>query len=227
MGRKNKRKQSAYYRKLRIKPKRLMRKSELCSSLDNRVTVSDSHTTVGVHTAEKEHRAMAGRETSRGRTPQQGRTPQRGEIWFAEFGFHPGTSVQGGCRPALVISNDVANRFSATVTVIPMTTRMKKEYLPTHVVMSASDANIAAGQHFRRSMLLAEQVTTIGKDALVSCVGRLKAEKLKEAESALLVQMNITNTDFGSGECPENKNSLNSSREEMAFSGSKFRGNPE
>ena len=34
------------------------------------------------------------------------RTPHRGDIWFAELGDHTGTSVQGGCRPVLIISND-------------------------------------------------------------------------------------------------------------------------
>ena len=144
------------------------------------------------------------------------RIPQRGEIWFAKFGNHPGTSVQAGCRPALVVSNDVANRYSATVTVIPMTTRMKKEYLPTHVVVRASNVNAMAGQQLRSSMLLAEQVTTIGKDALVGCVGRIKEDKLKEAETALLVQMNISSPDIGLGDGSEK----NLNRKEMAFNGS-------
>ena len=46
-------------------------------------------------------------------TPQQ--LVQRFEIWFAELGDHYGSSVQSGSRPVLVISNDVANRFSSTL----------------------------------------------------------------------------------------------------------------
>ena len=57
-------------------------------------------------------------------SPQQ--IVQRFEIWFAELGNHYGSSVQSGSRPVLVISNDVANRFSSTLTVIPLTTVQKK-----------------------------------------------------------------------------------------------------
>ena len=235
----------------------MMRKKELGDSVspDDRCAVVSEHAagdrtaynhTAYDHTAKKEHRAMSGREQKPLRwSPQRGMIPQRGEIWFAEFGHHPGTSVQGGCRPALVISNDIANRYSTTVTVVPMTTRMKKEYMPTHVVIRISDVNTVAGQHFRCSMLLAEQVTTIGKDALVSCMGRIKEAKLKETESALLAQMNITNADAGlcertlSGEknfgetnfsetnfSKKNFDKNNLKREEMAFGVSEFRRNP-
>ena len=53
--------------------------------------------------------------------------PARGDVWFAELGSHPGTSVQEGCRPVVIMSNDTANQHSETVTVVPMTSKMKKE----------------------------------------------------------------------------------------------------
>ena len=74
------------------------------------------------HTARSEKSAQ--KEALRQETPQQ--MVQRFEIWFAELGDHYGSSVQSGSRPVLVISNDVANRFSSTLTVIPLTTVQKK-----------------------------------------------------------------------------------------------------
>ena len=52
--------------------------------------------------------------------------PKQYEIWFAELGDHYGTSVQSGNRPVLVISNDMANRNSPIITVIPMSSKLKK-----------------------------------------------------------------------------------------------------
>ena len=49
--------------------------------------------------------------------PVQHHKPQRGDIWFADLGSHPDSSVQSGCRPVIVISNNI---------------RMEKGYLPTH-----------------------------------------------------------------------------------------------
>lgn len=49
---------------------------------------------------------------------------------------------ESGSRPVLVMSNDVANHYSSTLTVIPMTTVMKKLELPTHVSVSESDCQM-------------------------------------------------------------------------------------
>ncbi|MBR7037703.1 MAG: type II toxin-antitoxin system PemK/MazF family toxin [Oscillospiraceae bacterium] len=53
------------------------------------------------------------------------RTPLRGDIWFASLGMHPATSVQGGTRPVVIVSNDIGNLHAATVNVVPMTRHLK------------------------------------------------------------------------------------------------------
>lgn len=118
---------------------------------------------------------------------------RRGEVWFAELGQHPGTSVEEGCRPVLVISNDTANVKSESVTVIPMTTKMKKYYIPTHVpVPEAILADTRPENRFRDCMLLAEQITTISRSAFRNCLGRIRdPEKMAEIEAAVLAQMGI------------------------------------
>ena len=62
--------------------------------------------------------------------------PKRMDIWYAHLRENTGTSVQEGDRPVLVISNDVANRCSDVVTVLPMTSQIKKMYMPTHCIIS-------------------------------------------------------------------------------------------
>lgn len=114
------------------------------------------------------------------------RAPQRGDIWFADLGKHPGTSVQEGCRPVFIVSNDIANGHSGTLTVVPMTSRKKKVYLPTHVLMEPSDC-----VNLEPSMALAEQLTTIGKSALKSYVGHLKDYKIHEIEKAVEVHLGL------------------------------------
>jgi len=112
--------------------------------------------------------------------------PCRGEVWFADLGKHPGTSVQEGCRPVFIISNDTANGHSSTVTVVPMTSKKKKAYLPTHVLVGADDCPFLGP-----SMALAEQITTIGKSALCKRVGRIDGSKIREIEAAVLAQLSI------------------------------------
>ena len=61
-------------------------------------------------------------------------SPKRMEIWYAKLPMDRRTSVQGGSRPVLIISNDVCNERSSIITVIPMTTQMKHLSQPTHVL---------------------------------------------------------------------------------------------
>lgn len=119
--------------------------------------------------------------------------PHRGEIWFADLGCHPNTHVQEGCRPVLVVSNDVANHYADTVTVVPLTTRMKKPNMPTHVEVGDTDISVADFEgEFLNSMLLIEQVTTIDKKAFRRLVGSvIKEEKIEEIETALRSQLGM------------------------------------
>ena len=88
-------------------------------------------------------------DTQQQNSPQQ--MVQRFEIWFAELGDHFGSSVQSGSRPVLVISNDVANRFSSTLTVIPLTTVQKKLGLPTHIQIAEADCQMINDHAYLRN----------------------------------------------------------------------------
>ena len=122
---------------------------------------------------------------------------QRFEIWFAELGDHFGSSVQSGSRPVLVISNDVANRFSSTLTVIPLTTVQKNLNLPTHIQIAEADCQMINDHaYLRNSVALAEQVTTIGKNALLNKLGSLTSTaKRREVERAIAVFFNMGTAD--------------------------------
>lgn len=125
---------------------------------------------------------------------------QRFEIWFAELGDHYGSSVQSGSRPVLVISNDVANRFSSTLTVIPLTTVQKKLGLPTHIQIAETDCKMLNSHvYLRNSVALAEQVTTIDKKALQNKLGCLTSDaKQREVEQAIAVFFSMSTADTGS-----------------------------
>ena len=125
--------------------------------------------------------------------------PHRGEIWYADLGNHYGTSVQSGSRPVLIVSNDVANHHSSTVTALPMTTKFKKKFLPTHVMLPIrlcvlDGVEVQPIPHLTEdSMILAEQVTTIDKSVLQDYLGRVVDEqKLKEIDAAVAVQFGMT-----------------------------------
>lgn len=115
--------------------------------------------------------------------------PHRGDIWFADLGCHPGTSIQAGCRPVFIVSNDIGNIHAETLNVLPMTRHLKKLGLPCHVELNPGVVKDAR-QEMESSMILAEQVTTISKLQLRNYVGRVEdTELLAAIEQAICEQL--------------------------------------
>lgn len=99
----------------------------------------------------------------------------RGQIYFAQV---PSTwgSAQAGYRPVIVVSNNIANRYSAVVTVVPVTSKEKKD-LPTHFQVRAGKVQGTA---------LCEQVITISKELLASYSGTLSQKEVMELNCSLV-----------------------------------------
>ena len=170
MGRKNKRKKAEYPERLGFNPWKYIHSNP-----------SDS-------AASSDSVALKADWESRNKSP---RVPQRGDIWFAVLSPHAGTSVQGGCRPVLIVSNDVGNNYAETLNVLPMTRHLKKPNLPCHTVLDP-DIVSEKRQTLDTSMILAEQITTISKSELRNYVGCVKDEELlSEINRAVAGQLGL------------------------------------
>ena len=95
------------------------------------------------------------------------------DIYYANLSKNAVKSEQGGVRPVLIIQNDVGNRFSPTLIVLPITSEIKKENMPTHCVIHKSLDNGLD----RDSMVLAEQIRAIDKSRLKDYIGYLDNTK--------------------------------------------------
>jgi len=108
---------------------------------------------------------------------------KRGAIWLVNLGTTSG-SIQGGVRPVIVISNDMANVHSPVIHVVPVTTRAKNN-LPTHVeIDETSGLNTL-------STAMAEQSMLINKESFIKLVGKLDAKQISKIEKALLIQFGL------------------------------------
>jgi len=110
---------------------------------------------------------------------------KRGDIYYADLGEFCG-SYQNGVRPVVIVSNDVANLYSPMVTIVPLTTQIKKRGQPTHVLLEYNDATGLS----RPSMVLCEQVRPLNKSDLRNWVGRVvRTEAMDRITHALQVQI--------------------------------------
>lgn len=114
---------------------------------------------------------------------------KRGDIYYVNFSHLQGSHYQQGRRPAVIVSNDLANLHSYLVTVVPLTSQVKKKKeLPTHVFLPQG---VIKGLK-RSSLVLAEQVSTIDKGLLeekVACVW--DKNWLNKIDRALKVQLGL------------------------------------
>ena len=111
---------------------------------------------------------------------------KKGDIFFADLSPVVG-SEQGGVRPVLVVQNDVGNRFSPTVIVAAVTSRLNKANLPTHVPIHADRNGLN-----RDSVVLLEQLRTIDKKRLREHIGTVDSEVIGIVDDALSVSLGIT-----------------------------------
>jgi len=113
---------------------------------------------------------------------------KRGEVYFADLNPVVG-SEQGGVRPVLVIQNDIGNKYSPTVIVLAITSRIEKAKLPTHVEVPMGVSGLK-----RDSVILGEQVRTLEKKRLRERIGVLPETLMRQVDEAMRVSLGFTQT---------------------------------
>lgn len=96
-------------------------------------------------------------------------------------------SVQMFARPAVILQNNVGNQFSPTTIVSFITSKVKREDLPTHVVLD--NYNLS-----KKSMVMLEQVTTISQLDIVSKIDELRTPDRIKVDAAMLVSLGFIDT---------------------------------
>lgn len=111
--------------------------------------------------------------------------PKRGEIYLVCLDPTVGSEINK-TRPALIISNDINNKYANTVTIIPITTATEKVY-PFETLLFPKDSGLT-----KVSKLKCNQIRTIDKKRLIKLIGKVSQEKLKEIKKALFIHLGIS-----------------------------------
>jgi mRNA interferase MazF len=108
---------------------------------------------------------------------------KRGDIYFAQLDPTMGSEIQK-TRPVVIVSNDIANRSSNLVTIVPLTSSVQKVY-PFELLLLASETGLT-----KASKALAQQIRTLDKRRLSGRPqGMVQPVKIKLLDDAIRLHL--------------------------------------
>jgi mRNA interferase MazF len=104
----------------------------------------------------------------------------RGEVWWVEFEPSIGSEIRK-TRPAVIISNDAANRNLPRVMAMPLTSNTDRVY-PGEAAVTVDG---------RRSKAMADQIMAADKRRLKTRLGTLSRADLLAVEDAIKLHLGL------------------------------------
>ena len=111
--------------------------------------------------------------------------PRRGEVYLVHFDPTIGSEIRK-TRPALILQNDVANRFSSITIVAAITSQFEQPLYPSEALVRAPEGGLDVD-----SVVLLNQLRSIDKRRLVRSLGRLRPQTMERVGRALLLSLGL------------------------------------
>lgn len=106
---------------------------------------------------------------------------KRGEVWWVNFDPAVGGEIRKQ-RPAVIVSNDAANKHLNRVQVVPLISQTAKVYPSEALVTFAG----------KRGKAMTDQLTTVSKMRLVDHGGELNNAEMRQVEQAIKLQIGLS-----------------------------------
>ena len=110
---------------------------------------------------------------------------KRGEVYLADLNPTKG-SEQAGKRPVVVFQDNRLIPATLTVLVVPLTTNLKMQKLPTCLLVAAGEGGLR-----QDSVALCHQLRAIDKQGLIERWGELPRQRLAELERTVLRTLGV------------------------------------
>jgi len=112
-------------------------------------------------------------------------TIKRGDLYLAALDPVIGSEI-AKTRPVVVVSNNSNNRYGATVTIVPITSKKTSKTYPFELFLPKGSGNLP-----KISKAKADQVRTLDKTRLIKYIGNLDSEMSDQLDKALRIHLNL------------------------------------
>ena|SRR5438093_2463748 len=110
---------------------------------------------------------------------------RRGGVYLVNFDPTVGVEIQK-TRPALIIQNDIGNRYSQLTIVAAITSQYEEPLARYKVLIKASEGGMKVN-----SVVLLNQIRSIDKRRLIKRLGTLSAETMRRVDQAVMISLGL------------------------------------
>jgi mRNA interferase MazF len=111
------------------------------------------------------------------------KNPQRGDIYLINFDPTIGHEIKK-TRPALIIQNDVANKYSPITIVAAITSKVSASPYPTEVSMKSKESGLPLA-----STVLLNHIRSVDHRRLIKRIGRVTTGTMIRVDQAIQISL--------------------------------------
>ena len=111
--------------------------------------------------------------------------PRRGEIYLVNFDPTIGHEIRK-TRPALIVQNDISNRYSPVTIVAAISSQFNDPPYPREVIIQPGKSGL---DHVSAAIL--NQIRSVDRKRLVKRIGAVDAATLRKVDEALTISLGL------------------------------------
>ncbi len=108
---------------------------------------------------------------------------KRGSIYVATLDPVIGKEISK-TRPVVVVSNDINNQYSGTVTIIPITSKNLQKIYPFEVLLAKGSGNLT-----KNSKIKSNQIRTLDRTRIVKFIGALNKKTMEQIDKSIITHL--------------------------------------